>query len=288
MPSSLRRFLLVVLFLLVITNAYLIYLDFKTSNKGLTLAMLDVGQGDALYIESPTGTKVLVDSGSEKKILSSLSKVMSPFDRRFDAIIMTNPDADHIGGFLDILDKYKVDASFHPGTVNDSRTFERLEAKLESKKIPEILARRGMKLNLGGGAVIEILFPDRNVIDWTSNDGSIVAKLTYGKTSVMLTGDSTKETEKIVLSGPYKENLQSAVLKVGHHGSHTSTSTDFASVVRPSYALISLGKDNKYGHPHAETLETLNSLGVKIFRTDLLGTIVMKSDGEKEVFSYMK
>ncbi len=250
--------------------------------------MLDVGQGDALFIESPTGTQVLVDGGPPRKILSALARVMSPFDKHIDAIIVTNPDQDHIGGFLDILKTYKVDKVFKPGTYNDSKVYQNLKIEIKNKKIPNILAKKGMRLDIGGGAIIDILFPDRDVSLWDSNDGSIIGRLSYGKTSVMLTGDATIETEKIILKENRAGDLQSSILKVGHHGSRTSTGASFVKAVAPIYALISNGKNNNYGHPHKDTLDTLISFGVKIFRTDLLGTIIMQSDGLKEKFSFSR
>ena len=275
-------------FLLLVATICLFYQEFKNSRKELTFAMLDIGQGDALFIESPTGTQILVDGGPPRKILSQLSRVMSPFDRTIDSIIITNPDQDHIGGFLDVLKVYKVDKIFEPGTYNDSKIYQNLKAEIKNKNIPNILVKAGMKLDIGGGAFIDILFPDRDVSLWDSNDGSVVAKITYGETSVMLTGDATSETEKIILDEYQKIALTSTVLKVGHHGSRTSSSADFVEAVTPSFALISDGKDNNYGHPHQDTLDTLASFGAKIFRTDLLGTIIMKSDGENEAFSFRK
>ncbi|MBP6060919.1 MAG: MBL fold metallo-hydrolase, partial [Candidatus Pacebacteria bacterium] len=203
---------------------------------------------------------------------------MSPFDRHIDAIIITNPDSDHISGFLDVLKRYKVDQVFEPGTKNDSRTYQNLETEIKNKNIPNILAKKGMRLDLGGGVIVDILFPDRDVSDFSVNDGSIVAKLQYGKTSILLTGDATAKTEKIILDEYAKTALASTVLKVGHHGSRTSSSIPFVKAVAPVYAFISDGKDNKYGHPHPETLDTLASVGAKIFRTDLLGTVIMKCD----------
>lgn len=273
-----RYWLLVFALLLLAFTIWVFYLNFHVSKKFLTFAMLDIGQGDALFIESPTGTQLLIDAGPPRKILSQLSRVMPPFDRSIDAIIITNPDADHIGGFLDVLKTYKVGKVFESGTFNDSKTYQNLKNEIKNKNIPEVLAKRGMRLNLGGGAVIDILFPDRDVSSWTTNDGSIVAKLSYGSASVMLTGDSTSETEKIILAENSQKQLNSTILKVGHHGSRTSSSSDFVKAVSPIYALISDGKDNKYGHPHQETLETLSLVGAKIMRTDLLGTIVFKCD----------
>jgi competence protein ComEC len=133
------------------------------------------------------------------------------------------------------------------------------------------------------GVYINILFPDRDASGMKTNDGSIVARLVYGNTSVMLTGDSPQPIENYLTSVDGK-NLKSDVLKVGHHGSRTSTGVQFLGFVEPTYAVISDGKGNSYGHPHKETLDTLNKFNVKVFRTDELGTIVMKSDGEKVVF----
>lgn len=256
--------------------------------KGLTFAMLDVGQGDAIFIESPTGTQILVDGGPPRRVLSQLAREMSPFDRRIDAILITNPDADHIGGFLDVLKTYQVDKVFEPGTINDSMTYQNLEREIKNKNIPDILLKKGMRLDIGGGAWIDILFPDRDVSTWSSNDGSVVARLSYGATSVMLTGDATSVTEKLVLENNSPDMLKSTVLKVGHHGSRTSTSSAFVKALAPDYAMISNGKDNKYGHPHPNTFSTLEQFGTKIFRTDLLGTIIMKSDGATPTFSFRR
>ncbi len=270
--------LLILVAILVVINAYLIYFDLKNSNKGLTFAMLDVGQGDALFIESPTGIQILFDSGPSRNILGSLRKVMSPFDRSIDAIVITNPDADHIGGFLEIIKNYKVGVVLEPGTFNSSKTYQNLKAEIQNQNIKNMLAQKGMRLDMGGGAVIDILFPNQDVSSWDPNDGSVVAKLTYGETTIMLTGDSTAKTEKIILNAFAPSVLDSDILKVGHHGSYTSTSLDFVNAVSPDYALISLGSDNKYGHPRQTTLDTLNSLGAKIFRTDLFGTIILSCD----------
>src|SRR3989344_5677745 len=215
--------LLILIFLLLVSTVFIFYLDWREADKGLTFAMLDIGQGDALFIESPTGTQLLVDGGPPGKILGQLSRVMPPFDRHIDGIIITNPDQDHIGGFLDVLKVYKVDKVFEPGTFTDSKTYQNLRNEIENKNIPDILARKGMRLNIGGGAYIDILFPDRDVLPWPTNDGSIVAKLVYGDTSIMLTGDATAKTEKLIMEKTKATELRSTFLKIGHHGSRTST-----------------------------------------------------------------
>jgi len=267
---------------------FIFYLDFHKKPHQLTFAVLDIGQGDALFIQSPTGTQILVDGGPPRKLLSRLSRVMPLFDKKIDAIVITNPDADHIAGFLDLLKVYKVGQVFDSGTFNDSTVYENLENKIKQKNIPRTVVEKGMRLDLGGGAVLDVLFPDQDVSLWKTNEGSIIMKLTYGESSVLLTGDAPISTEQLVLKSTPIEFLDSDILKVGHHGSHTSTSEDFVKAITPAYALISDGKTNKYGHPHQETLNTLESLGVKIFRTDLSGTIIMKSDGFTETFSFKK
>lgn len=287
------RLLFFAIFLLLV-SLVLFCLDWKSSHRVLTFAAMNVGQGDALFIESPTGTQVLFDAGPPRSILGPLSKVMPFYDKKIDALVITNPDADHIGGFEDVMKNYKVDMLLEPGTFNDSKIYQNLKEEIKAKNIPNVLARRGMKMDIGGGAFIEILFPDRDVVDWAGNEGSVVAKLIYGDTSVMLTGDATKETEKIILSQAslaIKENVQSvqsSVLKVGHHGSRTSTSKEFVEAVSPTFAVISDGKNNNYGHPSVETLNLLNSSGIKILRTDILGNILMKSNGKEFTFSNFK
>lgn len=279
MIDNLRKYGLLLLFVaLLFVDIFIFYLDFLDSNKKLTFAMLDVGQGDALFIESPSGVQILVDSGPSKKVLSELSRIMSPFDKTIDMIIITNPDQDHMAGFLDVLKKYKVGQVFESGTVNDSKTYQNLEEEIAKQNISNFLAKAGMVFDLGGGAYIDILFPDRDVSEWSRNDGSMVMRLVYGEHSIMLTGDSTTKTEKIILGKYDKQELRSEILKVGHHGSRTSTSNSFVSAVSPVYALISNGKDNKYGHPHKETLATLAQFGVEVLRTDLQGTVVFTCD----------
>jgi competence protein ComEC len=280
--------LLFLVLVLLVANIYIIYLNWQFSQRGLTMVMLDVGQGDAILLESPTGSQILIDGGTQNKILSKLQKFIPFFDKKIDAIVVTNPDQDHIGGFLDVLKVYKVEQVLEAGTFNESKTYLNLENKIKEKNIPKVLAKRGMRIDMGGGAVLEILFPDRDVTDWTTNDGSVVGKLSYGNTEIILMGDATKETERILLAENSKEILDSDIIKIGHHGSKTSSSHEFLEAVSPAFALISNGLNNKYGHPHNETLSTLESLGVKVLRTDILGSIVMKSDGETATFSYKK
>lgn len=246
----------------------------------LTVAFLDVGQGDAIFIESPNGTQVLVDGGPNNAVFRELGKVMPFYDRSIDLFIVSNPDKDHIAGFVDGLDRFKVSAVLEPGTVGASGAFRALEAGEEKHRVPKIVARRGMSIDLGGGAYLEILFPDRDVSGLATNDGSIVARLVYGETEVMLPGDAPQNIEQYLVSLDGGK-LQSDILKVGHHGSRTSSTESFVEAVAPKYAVISSGKDNRYGHPHKEVMDLFARLGIPALNTANEGTIIFKSDGTR-------
>ncbi len=268
-----------ILLFLIVLSIVLWSVILRENRDGLlTLAVLDVGQGDSIFIESPTGTQVIIDGGPNKTLLKEISKVVPWYDRHIDMLVVTNPDRDHYEGFIPLLDKYKTDLVIEPGTTNINPAYEVLENKFKNNGVQKILARRGQRIDLGGGAYLEILFPDRDISGLSANDGSIVMRLVYGQTSVMLQGDSTARMEEYLVS--LGGNLHSTILKVGHHGSRTSTTEGYASAVSPEYAVISSGADNSYGHPHKETLETLNKLKIKILDTCNNGDIIFTSDGK--------
>lgn len=270
--------LLIFALVLLVAVVYIFALDKRQSSRQLTFAVIDVGQGDALFIESPTGSQILIDSGYPRRVLGQLARLMPPFDRSLDAIIITHPDADHIGGFAEVLRNYKVGMALEPGSFSDSQAYRGLKSILKEEGIPVELARKNMRLHLGGGAVLDILFPDRDVSNWVTNDASVIAKLTYGENSVMLTGDSTQATEKILLESYAPESLDVDILKVGHHGSKSSTSAEFVEALSPEYALISAGEDNWYGHPHGDVVDVLSASGAEILGTYEVGTIMFKCD----------
>lgn len=249
------------------------------SEKYLTVAIIDVGQGDGIFIETPSGKQILIDGGPNRAVLSALGELMPFNDRTLDLMIVTNPDQDHIGGLVEVLNRYEVGTILEPGTVTKTKVYERME-ELENQTPRVLTARGGMMLNLGDGLRLEILAPVANAKSWSTNDGSIVARLVYGSTEFMLTGDAPEKVERGLLATLPSERLEADVLKVGHHGSKTSTSEDFVEAVKPKFAVISSGKDNRYDHPNQKTLETLESLGVPILRTDQLGTIIFESDGK--------
>jgi len=254
----------------------------ETRNGILTVVFLDAGQGDAIFIEAPNGNQVLIDGGPNKSVLRQLSKVMPFYDRSIDIIIATHSDKDHIGGLPDVLQRYTVDFILESGAKNDTGISRAFESAILQNKIKRIFAKRGMAIMLDDDVFLNILFPDRDVSEVESNTASIVAQLVYKNTEFMFTGDSPKTIEEylVFLDG---EKLRSDVLKVGHHGSKTSSSESFVGYVSPEYAIISAGADNSYGHPHKEVVEILNQFGSAILNTKDNGAIIFKSDGENIV-----
>lgn len=269
-----------ILLSLILLSAVLWTVVLHENRKGvLKFEVLDIGQGDSLFIESPTGTQVLVDGGPNNNLSKQIGKVIPWYDRHIDMLVITNPDADHYEGFIKLLDKYSVDVVLEPGTTNKYEAYGFLENKIKEKNIPKIIVRKGEVVDLGGGAYIQILFPDRDVSGLSSNDGSIVMKLVYGDTSVMLQGDSTAKIEEYLLN-TQGGNLKSDILKAGHHGSRTSSSVGYVKAVSPKLVAASSGKNNDYGHPHKEVVDTMQKLNIPFLDTCNNGTIIFESDGK--------
>jgi len=244
----------------------------------LTVDFLDIGQGDAILVRGPDGTTVLFDAGPDRTLLARLGEVLPFWQRSIDMIVITNPDKDHIAGFIPLLQTMTVGAVLEPGTSSVSATYRALKEEIARSQKEHgtrtFVARKGMHFAIGGGAEIDILFPDRDVSSWKTNDGSIVARVAYGSTALLLTGDATKKTEALL------GHLESVdVLKVGHHGSRTSTGERMVAMLKPKWAVISAGLQNKYGHPHQETIAVLKENDVTPLITYEKGTITFISDG---------
>ncbi len=280
-----RKLIVVFMFLALATLAWWPELgggEFQTALCDpaiLCVAFLDVGQGDAIFVQSPGGMQLLVDAGRSEEVLRGLGKVMRFSDKDIDYVLATHPDADHIGGLGDVLDRFNVAHIIRTENENDTSLWEEVEKKIESEGAVVTMAQRGQRFDLGQGVYLDILFPDVDVREYESNMSSIVARLVYGQHSFMLTGDAPKAIEEylVLIEGEY---LESDVLKVGHHGSRTSTSELFLAEVSPTYALISAGKDNSYGHPHVEVTDALFNASIETFNTAEYGHVIFWSDGE--------
>lgn len=252
--------------------------DARDGTPMLTVAFLDVGQGDAVFIESPNGNHVLIDGGKGRAVLEALGSVMSPWDRSIDVVMATHPDLDHIGGLPNVFARYNVGMFIDPGVQDSGADYRALTAAVQTEGLVPIRGRSGMTLDLGGGAVLEIIFPDRDMDTADPNVGSIVVRLTYGSISFLLTGDSPATVETYLVDR-YQSALESTVLKLGHHGSRTSSSEPFLDAVAPQYAVISVGCDNTYGHPHHEVVDRLAARHIDTLNTCTDGTIRFSSDG---------
>ena len=248
----------------------------------LTVTWLDVGQGDAAVIQCG-GQSMLIDGGKPEKSSYIYAWLQQHGLSYLDVIVATHVDADHIGGLSGALNYASVGTAYCPETTGTTETFQ---------SFVKYLAQRGKQITVPtagetfalGGAQVQILGPLHRAED--SNDNSIVLKVSFGATSFLFTGDAERAEEQDLLNAGV--NLQSTVLKVGHHGSDTSTSYPFLRAVAPQYAVISVGAGNSYGHPTEAVLSRLRDAGVTTFRTDMQGEITAVSDGQTVNFSTAK
>ncbi len=244
----------------------------------LRIFFLDIGQGDAIYIRTPGGRDMLIDSGPNRAVIQRLSEVMPWYDRSIDVALETHPDADHIGGFPQIFARYTVGVFIEPGVDSPNAIDDEIVRLRGEKAVAGEIARRGTRIDFGDGAHFDILYPDSDPSKMETNDASIIGRLVYGSTSVMLTGDAPKSVEDhlVDIDGA---RLQSDILKAGHHGSKGSSGEAFVKTVAPEFAVISAGKANRYGHPHKEVLDIFASERILVARTDREGTVRFISDG---------
>jgi competence protein ComEC len=244
----------------------------------LLVHFFDVGQGDAAFIQTKEGVQILIDGGRDGKALAELQRILGPFDRTLDMVVATHGDLDHIGGLVDVLTYYEVESILTTENKGESDTAELFESLKHKEGAEIILARRGQEFSLGSSTQLAVLFPETDVSKMESNASSIVLKLTDGENTFLFTGDAPKSTEEylVLTEGEY---LESDVLKVGHHGSRTSSSELFLDEVAPQFAIISAAEGNSYGHPHVEVTDALFNRGIEMLETSKEGTITFKSDG---------
>lgn len=254
-----------------------------TGTGELVVHFIDVGQGDATLIRTPSGKNILIDAGPNSSE-DALKKYLDGYKiKELDYVIFTHPHEDHIGGADMILNNYKVKSVIIPDLVTNTTTFEKMLAAIEKNGCSVNTPAPGASYSVGE-IHFKILAP-LNISEKDLNNASIVLKLTYGETSFMFTGDAEKDSEYRMLDKYNKNEFSCNVLKVGHHGSGTSSSSSFIKAVSPSVAVISCGKDNDYGHPHSETTSLFNKLNIKVYRTDKNGSVVARSDGKTVSFN---
>lgn len=244
----------------------------------LQIHFLDVGQGDCTIILCD-GEAMVIDGGPASASSFVYSYIRNTLElQHIDYVVSTHPHLDHVYGLSSVLNAAPVDLVLTPVLEWDSRAFNSMVKYAEKQGAPLSVPQEGDTLLLGG-ATVTILHCWPEAIDYgRTNDSSIVVRIDYGQTSFIITGDAEDWSEYMMIDSGV--NLRADVLRVAHHGSNTASTMEFLQSVQPEYAVISVGKDNGYGHPHQEVLDRLNEVGSRILRTDELGTIVMNSNGE--------
>lgn len=254
------------------------------ANNNLRVDFLDVGQGDAIFIQTPELYQILIDGGPSSAVLEKLQKLMPFYDKTIDMVILTHPEKDHMQGLIEVLRRYKVNYVLWTGIKRSTFEYQEWVKALneaESVNRTKIITDVSDKRIKAGDALIVFLNPLQDLTgkeaENTTNDTSIVSKLIFGDNSFLFTGDITDKIEKELIARQI--DLKSNVLKVAHHGSKYSTSDEFLESAKPQIAVISVGK-NYYGHPTPEVLQRLENFGIDIFRTDVAGDIKIISDGK--------
>lgn len=273
-----KKLIWVVLGILVCLNvvAWVVVWDLSQP-RFLEVVFFDVGQGDAIFIETPERFQVLIDGGPDLTVLEKLGKEMPFYDRTIDLIILTHPEHDHYFGLFEVLKRYEIKNILWTGIIRDTAEYQEWMKLLEEEGAEIRIAEAGQKIIFQEDPLIfmEILHPFENLTGKETkytNDTSIVAELVFGDVSFLFTGDISKKIEKQL-------NVDSDILKVAHHGSKTSSCLEFIEAVSPDIAVISVG-ENRWNHPHPEVLANLNQFGIQVLITRELGDIKIISNGK--------
>lgn len=243
------------------------------------LVACDVGQGDGILIFQGT-TQVVIDGGPDEAVLACLSRYMPFWDRNIELVVLTNGDADHVTGLIEVIKRYEVGKLVANSLIKDTDRFERFRQVVAESGVEEYAPRQGDQIKVGE-LVFKVMWPSEAILGASTfygsngNDQSVVLQLQYGEFDTLLTGDVGERVEAS------REWPEVEVLKVGHHGSRYSSSSDFLEAVSPEIAVISSGEDNRYGHPAPDALQRLEAVGAKILRTDRDGDVEVVTDGKK-------
>lgn len=267
-------------------GAIFFYQQARFNDGKLHVVFCDVGQGDAIFIRTPKGTDVLIDGGPDNSVLSCLSNHMPFWDRTIEVVSLTHPHADHLIGLISVLKRYKLESFISEKLENKTESFRELAKIVQNKKINSRYVFSGDKLRIKDGVVLQVLSPSAEFLQRTSPSGvigetgefaSLILLVSYGQFDVLLTGDS----QVIGLSEAITAQLPSIeVFQVPHHGSKTGINQGLVDQIRPKLAVISVGKNNKYGHPSKEVIEILRNQDIKTLRTDQDGEVEIVSDGK--------
>lgn len=258
-----------------------IYSSAKDSDK-LRVSFFDIGQGDSMFIQAPKKMDILIDGGPDRKILEKLSEAMPFYDKKIDIIIVSHPHADHITGLIDVIKRYNVEEIYFNSISFNSDAYLEFLKVAEERGIRLADIKEKERLSLGENIFLEIFSPNKN-IDMGVNNTSLISKLNVGKNSFLFMGDAEKEIEELLMRDEF--DLKANFLKVSHQGSADSSSKYFLKKVNPEIAVISVGKNNEFGHPSTRVIRRLERIGAKIYRTDKDGDvkIVFEKSGDYNI-----
>lgn len=238
----------------------------------LRIYFLDVGQGDSILIQSPDKRYILVDGGPSSSAQKLISNITGNFHRRIDLVILTHPHNDHYAGLIDVIQKYEIGTIILPDITGNEPLYNSFLNEVRHQKIKTVFAPNKTDINFGAGIYLDLIdTPRKGAVSKNANESSIITRILYGSLSIFLTGDAPIEEESAALAT--NQDLRADILKVGHHGSKTSTSEEFLSASKPAITVIQSGVKNRFGHPHTETLSRLQKFNSQIFRNDEKGTI---------------
>ncbi len=290
--SKILFFVLTLIFLISSFLIFKIFLDLENRNY-LKIIFLDVGQGDSIFIETPSGFQTIVDGGPNSVVIRSLSKFLPFYDRQIDFLIASHSDSDHVAGFVELIKRFKINF-YGQNFIKDGDSLnQEILNLINQKEIDQYYLGSGDKIILdqNKNIYLEILWPPSDHQEKDNNDNSLVIRIVYDQIKVLLTGDISVEIENKLVNFYSNKNqidsLKSEILKAGHHGSKTSTSKEFLDVVNPNYIIISAGKDNRFGHPHQDVLDRINNYKndskreIEILETSIDGSIYFQSDGRE-------
>lgn len=280
--NNLKKYVILILLLSSFFYTFFSYVQknfFQVSNHNLRFHFIDVGQGDSSLIITPKGKTILIDAGDEAHAKKVVSYIREQGIEKLDLVIATHPDADHIGGMDKVIKNFDIDVFAMPDVSAKTNQYKQIQRELKAKKMKATRLYQGDEVQIDDDIDFEILSPVKGKKYDDTNEYSIVAKIVYKDTSFILMGDATMENEVDIINNV--PDIDIDVLKLGHHGSSTSSSDYFITKTSPKIAIISCGKNNKYGHPHQEVMRVLKKHGVTPYRTDEMGDIVITSDGKE-------
>lgn len=267
------------LLIIIILSLFVGYYSFRNNNDDLVVTFFDVGQGDGIFLKTPSGQNVLIDGGPDNTVLYELGKVLPYWEHTLDMVMLTHPDADHITGLIEVLNRYTVTVVLMPEYVHTTPEYEAWMRILRERNITVILTYAGMRFSLDDNISCDILWPMKG---WSgsesANDYSLVSRCVYHNVAFLFTGDieSVVENELLLRFA----TVDADVLKVAHHGSNTSTTQGFLNAVDPSFAVIQSGRENRFGHPHTRILRRIERKKITVLRTDVFGSISLHSNGD--------